>query len=133
MKPRPAHAYIYRCRVDRVVDGDTLDLAIDVGFRVHTIQRVRLAGVDTPETRGIHRPAGIVVAELVHNWVESFGPTFFVETGKQAGGHGRWVGDLWALSGDHLNGWLLTERLAKPTTTTRAAWTPDEIKEISER
>lgn len=35
----------------RVVDGDTLDVVFDLGFSVHTKQRVRLDGVDTPETR----------------------------------------------------------------------------------
>ena len=45
-------AFIYNCTLDRVVDGDTIDVHIDLGFGVwlHK-QRVRLAGIDTPESR----------------------------------------------------------------------------------
>ena len=37
--------------VDRVVDGDTIDIIIDLGFDLTKKERVRLAGIDTPETR----------------------------------------------------------------------------------
>ena len=41
--------YEYRCQVLRVVDGDTIDIDIDLGFGVWMRkQRVRLKGVDTP-------------------------------------------------------------------------------------
>lgn len=44
--------YIYKIdRVLRVVDGDTVDVLIDLGFNIKTKQRVRLHGVDAPETR----------------------------------------------------------------------------------
>ena len=41
----------FKARVKRVVDGDTLDLDIDLGFHITLSERVRLIGVDTPETR----------------------------------------------------------------------------------
>ena len=37
--------------VDRVVDGDTIDIIIDLGFDLTKKERVRLAGIDTPEKR----------------------------------------------------------------------------------
>jgi micrococcal nuclease len=44
--------YEYRVRkVHKVVDGDTIDVDIDLGFNVSFYQRVRLAGIDTPESR----------------------------------------------------------------------------------
>ena len=43
--------YEYNCLIARVVDGDTVDVKIDLGFEVWVNQRVRLAGVDTPESR----------------------------------------------------------------------------------
>ena len=44
--------YIYRVRqVHKVVDGDTIDVDIDLGFDVSLAKRVRLAGIDTPESR----------------------------------------------------------------------------------
>lgn len=39
----------YQATAINVVDGDTLDVAIDLGFRIGVIQRVRLYGIDTPE------------------------------------------------------------------------------------
>lgn len=44
--------YEYRCKVVRVVDGDTVDVDIDLGFGVWLKkQRVRMMGIDTPESR----------------------------------------------------------------------------------
>jgi micrococcal nuclease len=44
--------YEYRIKkVYKVVDGDTIDVDIDLGFNVSYFQRVRLAGIDTPESR----------------------------------------------------------------------------------
>ena len=43
--------YEYKCKVKRVVDGDTMDVILDLGFSVHHAVRVRLAGIDTPESR----------------------------------------------------------------------------------
>ena len=44
--------YEYKCRIDRVVDGDTVDVDIDLGFGVWLRkERVRMYGIDTPESR----------------------------------------------------------------------------------
>ena len=44
--------YIYRVSsLEKVVDGDTIDVTLDLGFDVCTRQRVRLLGIDTPESR----------------------------------------------------------------------------------
>ena len=37
--------------IDRIVDGDTIDISIDLGFDLTKKERVRLAGIDTPEKR----------------------------------------------------------------------------------
>lgn len=39
----------YKCKVYYVVDGDTVDVDVDLGFKVYTKQRIRLSGIDTPE------------------------------------------------------------------------------------
>ena len=41
----------YVKRVTKVVDGDTIDVDIDLGFDISFTSRVRLAGIDTPESR----------------------------------------------------------------------------------
>ena len=43
--------YEYNCQVKRVVDGDTIDVILDLGFSVLYKARVRLFGIDTPESR----------------------------------------------------------------------------------
>ena len=44
--------YEYKCKVKRVVDGDTVDIDIDLGFNNWMMnQRVRLVGIDAPESR----------------------------------------------------------------------------------
>ena len=43
--------YHYKAKIDRVVDGDTVDVLIDLGFDMHSRQRVRLWGINTPECR----------------------------------------------------------------------------------
>ena len=43
--------YEYKAVVDRVVDGDTIDVIIDLGFSVWKKMRVRMEGINTPESR----------------------------------------------------------------------------------
>jgi micrococcal nuclease len=43
--------YEYKCKVKKVVDGDTVDVTIDLGFDIAYSSRVRLYGIDTPESR----------------------------------------------------------------------------------
>ena len=43
--------YIYRAKLDRVVDGDTIDAMIDVGFDIWVKKRIRYMGIDTWESR----------------------------------------------------------------------------------
>ena len=53
MKP-PSRKSCYNFRVtkiDKVLDGDTIDVTIDLGFDLYKKERVRIAGVDTPEKR----------------------------------------------------------------------------------
>ena len=43
--------YIYRGKLERVVDGDTIDALIDVGFDIWIKKRIRYSGIDTWESR----------------------------------------------------------------------------------
>ena len=50
--PRRKSCYNFRVvKIDKVVDGDTIDVTIDLGFDLYKKERVRIAGVDTPEKR----------------------------------------------------------------------------------
>ena len=44
--------FVYNAILERVIDGDTIDVTLDLGFNVFLKkQRCRLAGIDTPESR----------------------------------------------------------------------------------
>lgn len=43
--------YEYKATIHRIIDGDTVDVTIDLGFEMTTKQRIRLYGINTPETR----------------------------------------------------------------------------------
>lgn len=71
--------FIYQATVAKVVDGDTLDLQVDLGFAVLTRQRVRLLGINAAE----HGTAlGDKATAFVKDWVAKNGPVFTVRTQK---------------------------------------------------
>ena len=45
------HKFVYNARLIRVIDGDTIDAWIDLGFNISIKRRIRLWGINTPETR----------------------------------------------------------------------------------
>jgi micrococcal nuclease len=67
--------YEYRVKkVLKIVDGDTIDVDIDLGFSVSFTQRVRLAGIDTPESRTTdlkEKALGLEVKEYLKNLLDS--------------------------------------------------------------
>ena len=59
--------------INRVVDGDTIDVTIDLGFELYKKERVRVAGIDTPEkrTRDLEEKAlGIDATNYLKNKLE---------------------------------------------------------------
>ena len=60
--------------VTRIVDGDTIDVDIDLGFNISFFQRVRLAGIDTPESRTknlYEKKLGLEVKEKLSDFLKS--------------------------------------------------------------
>jgi micrococcal nuclease len=60
---------VYRAQVIYVVDGDTLDLLVELGFDLQLRTRVRVYGVDTPETKGRTRVKGLEAKAFVERVV----------------------------------------------------------------
>lgn len=89
--------YTYACTVLRVVDGDTLDLMIDLGFSIHIKQRVRLYGINCPETRTRdkkEKAAGLAAKSFVLEWLRKT-PEITVRTHKdKKGKFGRILADI---------------------------------------
>ena len=64
--------FVYRVTVLRVVDGDTLDVDIDLGFSMTLVdQRLRLLRVNTPERKGPTRAAGDKAKAFTERWLQS--------------------------------------------------------------
>ncbi len=102
--------YTYKALVNRVVDGDTFDVTIDLGFRITTFQRLRLVDVDTPEIRGPERPDGLKVKQYVKELIE--GKEVAVETFKQ-GKFGRYIAEVYIEDGEQLSLHLLARQMAR--------------------
>ena len=92
-KKKIEQQYIYTAEVDRVVDGDTVDVFIDMGFYLYQRVRIRLLGVDTPE-RGHEdwSAATLALSELIET-AEEDDKRFWLRTHK-TGKYGRWLGTL---------------------------------------
>ena len=55
--------YQYKAIITNVVDGDTFDMDIDLGFNIHIHERVRLLDIDTPEKFGKEKPLGLIMKQ----------------------------------------------------------------------
>ena len=117
-KTKKITAFNYWAYVERVVDGDTLILKVDLGFSVSVKETFRLLGVDTPEKYGVKKTSaeyakGVAASQYVmdlipeDNWVE-----IEVYSGKK-GKYGRWLCQVY-VNGESLNELLLVNGHAKP-------------------
>ena len=92
-------AYEYtNCEVVRVVDGDTLDIKVDVGFRMTTVQRFRLYGYNAPESSGLEGPLGRQAADRLARLCP-VGTRVALRTYK-GDAFGRWLCDLYVTDPD---------------------------------
>ncbi len=111
--------YQYKGVLQRVVDGDTLDVTIDMGFAITTRQRIRLAKVDTAEIFRVPKASeayreGIKAKEYVEKRLQENPDGFIIETLKQPGKYGRYIGEIFLPDSDiSLNDELLQKGLAK--------------------
>ena len=93
--------WTYRCKLKRVVDGDTVDVDIDLGFGIWQMnERVRIMGIDTPESRTsnkIEKKFGLAAKARLKSLL---GPTPVLQTTinkkgeDMKGKFGRVLGDL---------------------------------------
>lgn len=116
--------YQYNAKIVNVVDGDTLDIDIDLGCWCwkHS-ERVRLAGINTPEKFGIKKwldkdegvlteeyKLGQAASDFVHQWIDRHAPDgkVTIHTVKDSTGkYGRLLAHVYSLSGRILNNDLI--------------------------
>jgi len=84
--------YTYKGIVDRVIDADTFDIIVDLGFQIKMKQRFRLARIDAWEIRGEERHVGLKAKAYVQDLVEGKEVILFSE---KEGSFGRYIAEVW--------------------------------------
>jgi|TARA_R100001443_G_scaffold13939_2_gene23837 micrococcal nuclease len=87
--------YTYKIKLDRVIDGDTIDAHIDLGFDISTKKRIRFLGINTPEsrTRDLEEKAkGLAAKDRVKQLLE--GSKEITLQSHGVGKYGRCLGEL---------------------------------------
>ena len=88
--------YNYNATCIRVVDGDTIDADIDLGFGVKIKKRIRLAGINAPESRTrnlVEKKLGLAAKERLKEMMEGAANCFELES-QELGKYGRVLGRL---------------------------------------
>jgi len=110
--------YIYRAKLDRVVDGDTIDALIDVGFDIWFKKRIRFMGVDTWESRTRdleEKKLGKLATERTRQLLEDVSSKsgYFRLKSYGVGKYGRVLGELFVMDAKgkqwNINKTLITE------------------------
>jgi len=102
--------YDYKATIIKVIDGDTVDVAIDLGLRIYTQQRIRLYGINAPEMRTTQGPAAKQrLSELLPAGSEVRLRTFKDSQEK----YGRYLGIFIDSEGHEVNQRMVAEGHAK--------------------
>jgi len=102
--------YIYKAKCLRVVDGDTLDAQVDLGFDIHKVIRVRLVGINTPESRTRdleEKERGLATKAFVKDILKKH-KNYFILQSQGVGKYGRCLGEIF-LGDTKLNDLLINE------------------------
>lgn len=99
--------YEYYTKIDKVVDGDTVDVFIDLGFSVWHKERIRIAGIDTAEK---NTPLGKALKAYMKELLE--GKMVRLRVSKPDK-YGRYLGEIWLGSDESINNQLIRHGLAK--------------------
>ena len=89
--------YNYNAKCVKVVDGDTIDAEIDLGFDVKIKKRIRLAGINAPESRTrnkVEKKLGLAAKERLIEILDGAANVFEIES-KELGKYGRVLGKLY--------------------------------------
>tara|TARA_B100001250_G_C19493020_1_gene653958 strand:+ start:285 stop:659 length:375 start_codon:yes stop_codon:yes gene_type:complete len=89
--------HYYNATLVRVVDGDTVDAMIDLGFDIQVKKRIRLAGINAPESRTrnkVEKKLGLAAKERLIELMEGAANVFELES-KEIGKYGRVLGVIY--------------------------------------
>jgi micrococcal nuclease len=104
--------YGYSCRLDRVIDGDTCDALIDLGFDTYVKKRIRFYGVDTWESRTRNleeKKKGLAAKAYVEDLLKNSDDGKFSIISHGVGKYGRVLGEIFVKGYDTSVNQLLME------------------------
>jgi endonuclease YncB( thermonuclease family) len=100
--------YKYNAKIDRVVDGDTVDALVDLGFDTWKKVRIRMMGINTPESRTRdleEKKRGLAAKDRL---IELLGDGNFTLQSHGVGKYGRCLGEIF-IEDMNVNQQLITE------------------------
>ena len=109
-------AFVYNATLERVVDGDTFDCCLDLGFdvKLHK-QRIRLSGIDTPESRTrdkVEKKFGLASKKYLKDNIALAQDVVCKTHVRDARGKfGRVLGEIWC-DGTNMNKQMIEENMA---------------------
>ena len=111
-KPQP---YSYRVKsIKKIIDGDTFDCIMDLGFDVLLEARVRMMGIDTPESRTRdleEKKFGLLAKEYLMEKLDGEELIVTTEVDNEKGKFGRILGWVWA-DGVNINNQMIADHMA---------------------
>lgn len=114
--------YTYKCRINKVLDGDTVEVDLDLGFNIRLAdQKVRLLGIDTPESRTTNKEEkvrGLLSKKKLQEKLP-VGSYVKIVTHKKDDNDdkfGRILGEFILEDNTNLNQWLVNNNYAVPYT-----------------
>ena len=102
--------YKYKAKAVRIIDGDTIDALIDLGFEVKMRKKIRLWNINTPEAKGPTMEAANKAKKRLKELLEAKNNEF-VLISHGYGKYGRCLGEIF-IEGENINQVLLKEGLA---------------------
>lgn len=119
--------WTYLAKVEKVVDGDTIDVSIDLGFNVWHKTRMRLLGIDTAEK---NTALGKFTKQLLINVLE--GKMAKVEVSKPDK-YGRYLATVYLKKPESINAQMISQGLAKSYMgdSKTGLWTTEELNRES--
>jgi len=96
----------YRAELERVIDGDTIDCTLDLGFDIHYKVRIRFAGINAPESRTrdlVEKQKGLESKQFVENWLGACDEVIVQTRLDEKGKFGRVLGNILNQEGACLN------------------------------
>jgi len=89
--------YTYKVAlVTKIVDGDTIDVHLDVGFESYVHKRLRFLGIDTYETRGDEREQGLLAKARLTEIIAAADRLYVQTVMDGEGKYGRVLATLWS-------------------------------------